>query len=123
MNEKHFFVNISIQKFNSFENIIKLINLIDENIIGNENIFESNYIIEWSRAFKTQYDYKCKIYLPNEKIYLPDKKINLSDEQINLTDEKINNYIEVKFRLIQNYIKFNYDKFGTDWIINFVINK
>ena len=109
MYTKKFNVNISIQKYNSFENLINLIILIDENVTGMENIFETNYIIEWSRAIDSQYDYNCMIIL--------------SDEKINFPDEKINNYIKIKFRLIENYIKFNYDKFGTDWSINFVINK
>jgi hypothetical protein len=109
MKIKKFYVIISIQKYNSFENIIKLINLIDENVIKSENIFGTNYIIKWFRSLDTQYDYKCKIKLPNE--------------QINLSNEQINNYIKIKFKLIENYIKFNYDNFGTDWSINFIINK
>jgi hypothetical protein len=116
MNIKQFYVNISIKKYNSFENIIKLINLIDENVIGIENVFETSYIAEWSRAFDTQYDYKCTINLHDEQIIL-------YDEQIILHDEKINNYIKVKFKLIENYIKFNNDKFGTEWSISFIINK
>jgi hypothetical protein len=108
MNEIILYINITLKKYNSFENIIELIKLIDENVAVKDNICGSNYLIDWTRAYKTQYDYKCKIN---------------SFDSIEQMNEKINNYIKVKFHLIQNYIKFNYDSFGTDWTIYFVINK
>lgn len=100
------YIIISIKEYNSFENVINLISLIDEKVIGKEYIYNTNYLIEWKRTNNSQYDYSCKIFL------------NELNKEI---DDLIKKYIHDKFYLVQNYIKFNYDKFGTNWTIDFDI--
>jgi hypothetical protein len=120
MNMIEFYISIRIIKYKSFEKIIELLNLIDEKVIwektidekvigeNNKNIFNTNYSIEWTRTIGTEYDYRC---------------ILITSDPIEFDMEKMNNYIKAKFNLIQNDIKFNYDYFGSDWTINFIINK
>ena len=106
MNNKELYINISIKNYNSFENNIELIKLIDVEIIDkNEIIYETNYNIDWKQVFNNnQYDYKCNI-----------KYTDTIDLII------IDNFIKNKFKFIQNFIKFYYEKFGTDWTINYII--
>lgn len=100
---------MTIQKYNSFENIIDLISLIDDNVIIKEYINDKKYFIEWKRTKNGQYDYMCKFFV---------------NESNNFIDEITNKYIKDKFEQIQTYIKLNYDNFGQDWTIDFtIINK
>ncbi len=106
MESEEKFIIISIKNYRHIDDNIKLINLIDNQIINtNENIFGTDIQIFWDRSQNNQYDYKCEILGFN----------------IKSNSDLINEHIKNKFYFVQNFIKFNYDIFGTNWSIEYVI--
>ena len=107
MYSKKLYINISIKNYNNFDNNIELIKLIDNHLINKkEKIYGFDYEIKWTKSIIpiTEYDYKCII------IFSGPFDLNI-----------INKYVQNKFISIQNYIKFNFDKFGTNWSIDYEI--
>lgn len=97
------FINFNIKKYIKIDDIIDIINLIDDKMIGEENIYQTNIIVKINRTNNnnTQYDYIC-------------------ETNIKCGYEIIKDFLKFKFKQVQNLIKFNdCNRFGFDWEINF----
>jgi len=94
----------SIIRYKSFDDNIEIIKLLDLYFLDTyEQVYGTDIYAGWKKSDGMNYDYVCTIYNPN---------VNF---------EKIKNYIKHKFAQAQNYIKFNYDTFGTEWYIDYKI--
>ena len=99
MNKKIWYINIKIINYDKFDQITKLIELIDNNIINQLDIIpQTTYNIIWSLS-NNIYDYKSII---------PSK----------YSDDLIIDYINNKILNIQDIIKYKFKNFGKDWSID-----
>ena len=105
-NNYKLYINFNIKKYAKIDDIIKIIDLIDNNMNINEKIYGLSVMgyqmschIQIYRSENTQYDYVCVID--------------------NFCEVMIIEYIDSKFKQIQNLIKFTYDKYGSDWYIDY----
>ena len=99
MNKKIWYINIKILDYDKFDQIIKIIQLIDDIMINQLDILpQTTYNILWSLS-NNNYDYKSII----PSIY---------------SDDIIINYINNKILSIQDIIKYKFKNFGKDWFID-----
>lgn len=99
-NVKFWYIKFNIKKYIKIDDIIDIINLIDDKIIGEDIIYETNIIIKIIKSNNSQNDYICKT-------------------NIECTDKIVKDYLYLKFKQVQNLIKFYNSQFGFDWEINF----
>lgn len=99
-NRRFWHVGFNIIEYIKIDDIISIITLIDNEIIGKCEIYETNIFIEIYKSNKPQYDYICKT-------------------NINCESNFIENYLSFKFIQVQNLIKNNNREFGSNWKINF----
>ena len=97
----HFwYINFSINKYNSFDDILQIIYLLDKKMCGEKKIYGTNVIVEITKVCNLHYDYICKT-----NIYC-DKKLIIE-------------YLNYKFTQSENQIKFYNDVYGFDWYVEF----
>lgn len=94
------YVNFNIRNYKKFDDIVKIINLVDKKMIGKEKISNSNTIINIYKIASTKYDYKC---ITN----------------ILYSNNDILHYLSCKFIQIENIIKSYNVEFGNNWYIDF----
>jgi hypothetical protein len=99
-NGNFWYINFNIKKYIKIDDIIDIINLIDDKMIGNDKIYGTNIIVKIIKSTNTEYDYICKTNLE-------------------CGDEIVEDFLSFKFKQVQNLIKFNNSQFGFDWEINF----
>lgn len=100
---KKCYINFNIIKYKKIDDIIDIINLIDNKMIGEENINQTNVYVKIKRSKNTQYDYICKT-------------------NTNCENEIIKDFLQFKFSQVQNFIKTNNCEFGSDWEIIYETN-
>lgn len=94
------YINFSIKKYISIDDILHIINLLDKKMCKEEQIYGTNIIIEITKSTNLHYDYICKT--------------NIScDEKI------IIEYLNYEFRQSENQIKFYNDEYGFNWYVEF----
>jgi len=94
------YINFNIKKYIKIDDILNIINLIDDKMIGEDKIYGTNVVVKIDRTINTQYDYICKTNVECE-------------------DKVVEDFLKYKFKQVQNLIKFYYSQFGFDWEINF----
>lgn len=99
-NSNFWYINFNIRGYKKIDDIIDIINLIDEKMVGEDIIYGTDIIIKIDRSNNTQYDYIC---ITN----------------IECGDEIMKDFLRFKFKQVQNLIKFYNSQFGFDWEINF----
>jgi len=115
-------IKFTIKNYQSFENNTELIKLIDNLMIDNNLIFEpiSNEInintplLLWSLSSASNYDYYCKLNLSYIDNLNPDLKKDINK---NIIFSNIKN----KFKSVENMIKDLYQKYSSDWYIEYKI--
>jgi len=94
------YINFSIKKYISIDDILPIINLLDKKMCGEEKIYGTNVSIEITRSNNLHYDYVCKTNISCDKNFITE-------------------YLNYKFTQAQNLIKFYNDEYGFDWYVKF----
>ncbi len=100
LDQRIWYIDFNIKKYNKIDDILDIIRLIDENICFEEKIFNQNVLIKINRSKNTLHDYKCETNIPYDK-------------------KNIETYLNYKFKQIENKIKFSFDEFGDKWYIDY----
>lgn len=100
INRNFWYINFNIKKYIKIDDIIDIINLIDEKMIGEEIIYNTSIIVKIIKSTNTEYDYICKT-------------------NIKCKNDIVEDFLKFKFKQVQNLIKFYNSEFGFDWEINF----
>lgn len=94
------YINFKIKKYVQIDDVSNIINLIDDKIMGEDQIFGTHIIINICQSPNTQYDYIC-----TTNIYC--------------SKNDVTNFLDYKFKQVENIIKFYNDEYGFDWHVDY----
>lgn len=97
------YVNFNIKKYMQIDDVLDIINLIDDKIMGDCKIYGTPITINICKSPNTHYDYIC-----------------ITDKYC--LKNTVSKFLDYKFKQIENIIKFYHDKYGFDWYIDYKLN-
>lgn len=96
------YVDFNIGKFNCMGDIVRIIDLLDSAMCGEEKIYNTDISVSISKLGNPYYDYMCETNIACDK--------NTMDK-----------YLSHKFVQSEKSIKFINNEYGSEWNVNFTL--